>query len=218
MKRHWFFEAVSISIVFAGVTQATLITADADGYENGQDISDLFGGIALSAIGRAVGLDGRVYAYPDPLATTGAKVFGHNLSNHTEWYFDGYPESYHHPADFALRIDFLNRARMISIDTVCDSEFDIAQMVAYDRQGTVLESIWSYPGHLMSYGDIWTARITSESYDIAYVIVGGFYGNMAHAVVLDNLTADVIPEPATVLMLGLGGMMLLRRKSFTRRR
>ena len=90
-------------LVMASSVSGVIISADADGYTEGTNISTAFAGITLSSVGSSSSLDGIVYAYDDDLASTGTSVFGHNLANHREWYRDYYPEP-HHPDD---RLQFL---------------------------------------------------------------------------------------------------------------
>jgi hypothetical protein len=199
-----------IFVVFcmASPVCGVIISADADGYSEGTNISTAFAGMTLSSVGRAAGLDGIVYAYDSPLASTGTSVFGHNLANHTEWYFDAYPAPYH-PDDFALRVDFDQPANMVSVDLICNSSFDYARITAYDSFGSVLRG--AYSGQL-TYGQVFPATIRRDSFDIAYIIAGGMYTNSATPVLLDNLTANVIPEPCTFLLLALGSLALLRKR------
>ena len=187
---------------------ATIISADADGYGEGTNISTAFAGMTLSSVGSSAGLDGYVYAYEDSLASTGTSVFGHNLVNHKEWYFDFYPEL-HQTDDYGLRIDFDNPANMVEIDMLCNSSYAYAILRAYDSSGLFLYEVET---PYLTYGEIFTATISRDSYDIAYVIAGGKFGNEATHVLLDNLSANVIPEPGTVLLLGLGGLALLRKR------
>ena len=187
-------------LVMASSVSGVIISADADGYTEGTNISTAFAGLTLSSIGRSSGLDGFVYAYDDELASTGTSVFGHNLANHREWYRDDYPEP-HHPDDFAFRADFDNPAKMVTIDIICDSSDDYAILTVYDSSGVSLGGTFSGP--LMTPGQVFRTTINRDSFDIAYIIAGGIFTNSATPVYLDNLTANVIPEPATVFLLGL---------------
>ena len=108
-----------------------IISADADGYTEGTNMSTAFAGLTLSSVGSSSGLDGIVYAYDDDLASTGTSVFGHDLSNHKEWYFDAFPAP-HHPDDFALRVDFDQPANLVSIDIIVYDIWDYASLNAYD--------------------------------------------------------------------------------------
>jgi len=190
-----------------------IISADADGYTQGTNISTVFEGMTLSSVGKhpPSGLDGSVYSYESELATTGESVFGHNLTNHTEWYFDEYPAS-HHPNDFGFRADFDMPANMVSIDIIADDTWDYASLRTYDSSGTPLESYSNYADLPVVPGYVFSATIQRDSFDIAYVIVGGIFANSASAVYLDNLTANIIPEPGTVLLFGFGGLALLRTR------
>ncbi len=64
----------------------------------------------------------------------------------------------------------------------------------------------------MTAGEVFSASINRASFDIAYIIAGGMFANSATPVLLDNLTANVIPEPGTVLLLGLGSLAVLKRR------
>lgn len=200
---------VVIVFFMASSVKGMIVSADADGYSESTNISTAFAGLTLSSIGRSSGLDGFVYAYEDDLASTGTSVFGHNLSNHRQWYYDAYPEP-HHPDDFGFRADFDQPANSVAIDVIADSSWDYAKVRAYDSSGQFLEATFSEP--LMTPGQVFRATINRDSFDIAYIIAGGIFGNSATPVYLDNLTANVIPEPGTLLLLGLGGLALLRKR------
>jgi hypothetical protein len=195
----------------ASSAKGVIISADADGYSEGTNISTAFAGMTLSSVGRASGLDGFVYAYDDVLASTSTSIFGHNLTNHREWYFDAYPEP-HHPDDFGFRADFDQPANSVSIDMICNSSFAYASLTAYDSSGVVLGSVDSPAEPYLTYGEVFRATINRDSFNIAYVIAGGMFTNSATPVLLDNLTANIIPEPITLLLLGLGSLALLTKR------
>jgi hypothetical protein len=191
-----------VLVLFAGSSAwAVMVSADADGFGDGTDISTAFAGMTLSSVGGYPGLDGVVYAWGDGLASTGASVFANNLSYQRQWYA-GEPEG------FALRVDFDAPADYAAIDIIGDDySGDIGVLYAYNSSDVLLETVTS--GEL-GYGEVFTAAISRISFDIAYVIAGGSPSG-GHSVHLDNLAANTVPEPATVVLLGLGGLLLTRR-------
>jgi hypothetical protein len=195
-----------------------MIYADADGFSDGTDISNAFSGMTLSAVGRASGLDGKVYAKTDAYASTGTMTFGNNLANPTLWYFDTHPTTPPHPDDYALRIDFDMPAKYLAIDMIGQGQ-SWGVIEAYNSSNNFISADFIQPsGHDWTDGEIVHAEINPhQSYDIAYVLVGGRYydaGHFATPLHLDNLSAEIIPEPATILLLGLGGLALLTKRRF----
>lgn len=185
------------------------ITADADGFPDGWDISNAFAGMTLSSFGTGrYSTDGLVYARTasDPIhASTGTEVFGNNLSG-TDGEGDPLNELWHKRTadEFRLRADFDNLARYVAIDMIGNNSSDYGILEAYNSGGTIVASVSS--GKLTD-GNPWTAEISLASFDIAYVISSGISG---HTIYLDNLRA-VIPEPGTILLVGLGGLALVRK-------
>ncbi len=174
---------------------ATMISADADGYGNGIDISTVFSGITLSSVGGYAGLDGVVYSYADGLASTGSSVFANNLSFQRQWYSDIV-------GGFALRADFDQLADSVSIDIIGDDSGDLGTLSAYNSSGQLLGSVQTPQ---LDYGQVFNAVINRPSFDIAYIIAGGAAASQ-DTVHLDNLTAN-IPEPTTLGLLMLGGLI-----------
>ena len=191
---------IILTLVFLAVSPAgaTIISADADGYGDGTDISTVFAGITLSSVGGYSGLDGVVYAWGDGLASTGISVFANNLSYQRQWYAD-------FTDGFALRADFNEPAKSVAIDIIADDPADIGMLYAYSAADTLLESVSS--GELQ-YGEVFTAAINRTSFDIKYIIAGGAVDNTVH---LDNLVANV-PEPTSLLLMGLGTLALMRNR------
>ena len=190
------------SIVWMMYSGAVIISADADGFSNGSDISTAFAGMTLSSVGGYAGLDGLVYAWGDGLASTGTSVFANNLSFQRQWYAnltDG----------FAFRADFDQPADYVAIDIIGDDySGDVGVLYAYNAADVLLESVTS---DALEYGEVFTAQISRGSFDIAYIIAGGS-PSTEDTVHLDNLIADVIPEPATLWLLALGGLVLTKRR------
>lgn len=193
-----------IVLVFFAVSSAKGITiaVDADGFADGEDISMSFDFVTLSSVGGYPGLDGIVYAWGDGLASTGTNVFANNLSFQRQWYADL-------TDGFALRADFHRPANSVAIDIIGDDSGDYGELYAYDSSGELIGYVLSPQ---LATGEIFRAAISRDwAFDIAYIIAGGAVST-ADAVHLDNLTADVIPEPATLLLLGLGSSLLTRKR------
>jgi hypothetical protein len=193
---------VILSFFLAFPCSAAIIAIDADMFAEGADISAGFDGITLSSVGGYPGLDGRVYAFGDGLASTGTKVFGNNLSFQRQWYADL-------TNGFALRADFLKLADSVSIDIIGDdySGMDVGVLYAYNAADVLLDTIVTAQ---LGYGQVFNAQISRPAFDIAYIISGG-WSQSEDTVHLDNLRVNCLPEPATVLLLGLGGIFISRR-------
>ena len=182
--------------VMASSVTAETIYADADGFANGINISNAFAGITLSVVGGYPGLDGKVYAWFDTKASTGTTVFDNNISTPFEqqWIIDDI-------VGIEFRADFAQPARTVTIDIIGNDNVDSGALYAYNAAGQLIDSVES---PLLSYSQVFTATVSSDSFDIKYIIAGGAE---SHAVHLDNLTAE-IPEPATLLLLTIGVIIL----------
>ncbi len=195
---------IAIVFVFAGTCGASVVSIDADSFANAADISGAYAGITLSSVGGYTGLDGRVYAYKDGLASTGTMVFANNLSFQRQWYADS--------ADgFAFRADFEKPTNSVAIDIIGDdySGIDYGVLYAYNSSGLLLNTIAT--GSL-TYGQVFNAQINRPTFDIAYIIAGGS-SLTQDTIHLDNLRANIVPEPATILLFSLGLFCVRRFRS-----
>jgi hypothetical protein len=203
----------SCSVSSAGV----MIYADADGYSDGADISNAFIGMTLSSVGTASGLDGKVYAKTDSHASTGTMTFSNNLANPTVWYRwqPGPGLSYRY--DYAFRVDFDMSAKYVALDVIGEGERSLGIIYAFDSSGKDLfgMAIFSTNGFFLMDREIVHVEIDRSSYDIDHLIIGGAFNpseRLVRPIHLDNLSAEILPEPATLSLLGLGILALRRRR------
>lgn len=205
--------AVGLSLI-VGVTvgHADLIVADADGFADGTDISTAFAGVTLSSIPFALfGLDGNVYSLTPSnpgWASTPSSVFGNNLGGMDG---NGIPleEVWYDSSFYGFRADFSNLANSVSIDIIGNNGSDFGFLEAYDSGGVLLASVVS---PVLTSTQVYTATINQPSFDISYIIAGGFSGDSVH---LDNLRGNVVPAPGAALlgMIGLSVVGWVRRRS-----
>ena len=194
---------LAIAPVVSATLEGRIISADADGFPNGMDISAVFDGMTLSSVGGYPGLDGKVYSWADGLASTGTNVFANNLSFQRQWYADL-------AEGFALRADFEQPANLVAIDIIGDDTGDYGELRAYNSSGVLVGYILSPQ---LTAGEVFRATIDRDwAFDIAYIIAGGA-ASTEDTVHLDNLTAKIIPEPATLCLLGLGGLFLTGKRT-----
>ncbi|AQT67568.1 hypothetical protein STSP2_00716 [Anaerohalosphaera lusitana] len=182
---------------------SAFVSIDPDAYGDGVDVSDIYSDATLSSVGGYPGLDGRVYAVEDGFASTGTMVFGNNLGFGSQWSADN-------NLGFALRVDFHQNANSVAIDLIGDDASDSAIVQAYNAQGQLIAEERAY---FIGAGQVVRAQLDRPEYDIAYITAGGLTINgQAETIHLDNIEANVIPEPASLLLLGLGAAVLRRRK------
>ncbi|UCG48326.1 MAG: hypothetical protein JSU94_00845 [Phycisphaerales bacterium] len=197
----------ALMLVAAGApAPGEMVAVDADAYPAGTDMSDLFPHVTLHALGSAAGLDGRVYARQasDPaLASTGSNVFGHTVEG-TDAHGRPRNETWILP-HVMLGVQFHEPADYVAIDVISDDDLDLAALDVYDSAGNLLASPTT-PG--LPYGEVGRFEVSWSSFEISYMVLAGIGGSAVH---IDNLEANVIPEPATCLLLALAAMPLLRK-------
>ena len=207
MRLHKIIIVMLIISMTVSTAQGLLVTAEADGYSEGADISKAFIGMTLSSVGTYSELDGHVYSRTSDFASTGISVFGNNLSgtdiqgtpSNQLWY-----QSSTRTSAFRLRVDFDNAANYVAIDFITNNSSDHGILEAYNSMGILLSSIIA-----VSYGPPQEVQITRPTFEIAYIIASGINGE---TLCLDNFQANVIPEPSTFLLLGLGAFILRKRR------
>jgi hypothetical protein len=198
---------IIVLMVFATASSvsAVVITAEADGHANGANISNAFTGMTLSTVGTDPNLDGQVYAripINPAYASTGKLVFGNNLEGMDA---DGSPYNEIWHETFRFRADFDHLANIVSIDFIGNNSSDYGALEAYNSVGALLASVFT-PQLIAD--QVFSAQINRSSFDIAYIVASGIGGDTLY---LDNLSANV-PEPATMVLLGLGSLVVIRRR------
>ncbi len=184
---------------------AVLISVDADAYTPGTDISTVFEAVKLETFYDEGLLIGKVYsrrAYDPVLASTGTNVFGHAVTG-TDAYGRPRNETWVFPQTL-LVIEFYDPADWVSFDIIGDNpdgSRDRAAVDVYDADFNLIE--WAQTPSL-GYAEFAPISINRDAFDISFVVTSGTDG----AVYIDNLRANVIPEPATLLLLALGGMFI----------
>ncbi len=201
--------AIVLVLVVVATAPANLIFVDADSRPPGADISNVFPGVKLDTYydyGRVVG---RVYsrqAYDPVLASTGTNVFGHGVTG-VDAYGRPRNETWVFPQTM-LVVRFYDAADWVSLDIIgdnLDGSRDKAAVDVYDAGLNLIE--WAETPAL-GYAEFARIKVNRDSFDIAFIVVSGTDGT----VYLDNLQANVIPEPATLLLFGLGGLLLRKRR------
>ena len=193
---------------------AVLISVDADAYTPGTDISTVFDAVKLQTYYDDGLLIGKVFsrrAYDPILASTGTNVFGHAVTG-TDAYGRPLNETWVFPQTL-LVVEFCDPADWVSFDIKGDNpegSRDRAAVDVYDADLNLIE--WAQTP-LLDYAEFAQISINRDAFDISFVVTSGTDG----AVYIDNLQANIIPEPATLLLLGLGGILIsVKRRAQTR--
>jgi hypothetical protein len=184
-----------VFFLLTGSANASIVTADADAFATGTDISNAFAGLTLSFEGTtSFGItDGIIYSVDESgalLASTGTRVFG--TSDPT------YPNLFSGVTTSVFRVDFDATMFTVSLDALGDDVSDLARITAYTA-GDVVIDIYTTAG-LVS-GAFETMTVNDTGANIAYVIAEGVSPD---AVGFDNLVANTVPIPAAVWLFGSG--------------
>lgn len=226
---------VIAGVILASTSVATAvmtITADADSFANGADISTAFANVILSStsagsipgtvpVGEQV--DGKVYARipVNPLhASTPDKVFGNSLSSSNG---DGNPHNevwaQNGSWEYRLKAEIIGFAKTVEVDVICnddDESGDFGVMELYDGSGGLITQVtttdaFGDPGPLVGRGTSETLSYNTGSWNIRYVIISGAdYDTIS----VDNFRATAIPAPGALLLGSIGIALVgwLRRK------
>ena len=193
---------VILVLIFSdsGTSQAAIIV-DPDAFTEGTNISNAFPGVTLSAFGSGnVGQDifvvnPSIQSVEPFQASTGTFVFGTN---------GPYPHLFW-DTEVHLQANFANPVSLVSIDFIGTDASDVGELFAYNASNNLLDSATT---PALGTNQVGTLTVSSLVNNIAYIVAAGDSG--ASTIGIDNL--QYIPEPATVCLLGLGSLVLRRRK------
>ena len=201
------FTLFLVLFLCVGLAGAAVITAEPDDFAAETVLDSAFPGMTLSGDGSHFA-DEHVYALDWSYTSTGDKVFGNSST------FGGSPDirRYWSLGVADLRIDFAFPADSVSIDAIGASSTSLGRLEAYDAAGVLVT--W-YHSTGLGLGEVETMTVSVPDYSIAYVLAGGRPDK--GGVYLDNLQADVVPEPSTFVILSsllsaLGIAFFVRRR------
>lgn len=194
----------AIVLLVGGLASGTITVVDPDAFSAGTVLNNAFAGVTLSSVGSGWnGANGAVIAV-DPLAyteafsaSTGSLSFGTDDAS--------FPHLFMDMGFLQLRADFDTPVSFVSLDFIGNDSSDTGELLAYDSNDNLIESALTGP---LATNEVGTLTISSVSSNIAYILAGGDSGSSSLG--LDNLS--YIPEPTTICLLGLGGLVLGRRK------
>lgn len=89
---------------------------------------------------------------------------------------------------------------------------DVIELLAFDGDGLLVDSFGSAWSGNLGNGDSPLTASVSGSGIVQVIFRGGSSGSSFNSVYYDNMNIDVVPEPATLSVLGLGALALFRKK------
>jgi hypothetical protein len=201
--------ALALMLGGASIAEAVVIV-DPDAFPEGTNITNAFANVTLRAIGVGwdsplapdiFSVDPTTESYGDyPFeASTGSLAFGHQCRAN-------FPHLFREVGLCHLRVDFAVLANFVSVDFIGNDSSDYGVLQAYDSVGNPLGA-WKKTPQL-GINQVGTLTWSSGYNNIAYIIAAG--DSSQSALGIDNL--QYIPEPATICLLGLGALSLLRSR------
>ncbi len=192
---------VTITLGLTASAEAMSFTADADSFTAGTNISNVFEGITLSAVGGGFDSGTDIFAINpniqplEPFTTsTGSLSFGTDSIS--------FPHLFREPDFLQMRIDFSTEATSVSLDFISNDAADTGLLRAFDASNNLLDTDTTVS---LSNSQFATMTVNGGGQTIAYILAGGDSAFSSGG--LDNLkwqTSTQIPTPA--LLPGLMGM------------
>jgi hypothetical protein len=176
------------------------VTVDPDAFPAGTVLNNAYPGVTLTALGDVV--DSYVLSYTSSLATTGDRVFGMTGGDYL-WGDGNY--------DY-MKAAFASGAVQVSLDFIADDYDENATLVAYDAIGNIVDQDASSG----TYSPSQFVTLTVSAPYIAYIYAEGDPVYHIDNWALDNLVYTPVPEPATMVLLVLGSLTLLKQRRRTK--
>jgi hypothetical protein len=202
-RRAKLFAACTVlwALVHARVATAGVGVIDPDAFPAGTDISLKYPGVTLS-LSDGPGNSGQppagtaIFAFETTIASTGSNTFAFATRDglYRPLFVQGLED---------LKIEFDDPTSFISVDFITDDTADPGRLAVFDASGNLLDTIETLGA--VGFGGVETASLSRAQNDIAFAIAGG---HGSQAVYIDNVQYSVVPEPATITLLGIAMFLL----------
>jgi hypothetical protein len=96
----------------------------------------------------------------------------------------------------------------VGVDLAADTSYNLT--IALTRTASGIDMDVTYAG--VTYTTVSDTSNIVDAFDTLAIFNGGDGADASSRMYLDRVTVDVVPEPATMSLLGLGGLALIRRR------
>jgi hypothetical protein len=207
MKRtHTMLSSALAMLLLCPEISSALTSVDADAFPVNTVLNNAFPGVTLTAIGDAgVLANSNVLSRTDPNATTGTQVFADTSASSTSW-GDG--------AFSYLRADFAAGASTVLLDFAADDTNDSNPFLRAFSSANVM--VANASAGFVPQGSPVTLGVSAPN--IAYITASWDDVGRIENGILDNLRYEPLPEPDSICLIVLSGLVVTSCHHFARRR
>ena len=168
--------------------QAGFITVDPDSFSEGDNISNAFPFVTLSAVGGGFGSGPDIFAVNPSIqtepfnASTGTLVFGTDSSV--------FPHLFRELGFLHMRVDFDSPVPSVSLDYIGNNSSDQGELLAFNSSNVM---IGSGTTTVLTLNEVGTILLDVGANDIAYVLAGGV--SSSSSIGIDHLQY-LMPAPS----------------------